>query len=170
MSLGRCVARIVVRPYFLPSLAILVITALLALKGLPVFFLLLPVVLAVHVGLAIGLSIILSIAYVRWRDTRYILDAVLLVLFYLTPAFYSIFLVKDSFPSFWYKLYIYNPLVGILNLYRSATLRGFYSLIKEVAGLPGLISAPVIFAITILVFAFYFYKRNKSTINDYLAY
>ena len=155
---------------FLPSLAILVITALLALKGLPVFFLLLPVVLAVHVGLAIGLSIILSIAYVRWRDTRYILDAVLLVLFYLTPAFYSIFLVKDSFPSFWYKLYIYNPLVGILNLYRSATLRGFYSLIKEVAGLPGLIAAPVIFAITILVFAFYFYKRNKSTINDYLAY
>ena len=155
---------------FLPSLAILVITALLVLKGLPVFLVLLPVIFAVHVGLAIGLSMILSIVYVKWRDTKYILEAALLVLFYLTPAFYSVFLVKNSFPPFWYKLYICNPLVGILNLYRLAVLKGFYTLIKEMIGLTGLVITPMIFASTILVYAFYFYKRNKSTINDYLAY
>ena len=155
---------------FLPSLAILMITALCVLKGLPVFIIFLPIIFTIHLVMTTGMSMVVSIVYVKWRDTKYILEAALLVLFYLTPAVYSLYLVQDSFSAFWYKLYIYNPLVGILNLYRLATLKGFYPLIKETIGLAGLVITPMIFAVAILIYAFYFYKRNKSTINDYLAY
>jgi ABC-type polysaccharide/polyol phosphate export permease len=155
---------------FLPSLAILIITALFVLKGLPVFIILLPIILAIHLIIIVGMSIIFSIIYVKWRDTRYILEAVLLVLFYLTPVFYSIYLVKDSLPSIWFSVYIYNPFVGILNLYRFAILKGFYSFIKGDIGLLSLIIFPAGFAIALLLFSLHFYKQNKNSINDYLAY
>ena len=155
---------------FLPSLAILIIAALIILKGLPLFVILLPVIFAIHVGLAIGISIISSVIYVRWRDVKYLLEAALLILFYLTPSFYSVYLVKDSFSVPWFRLYIYNPFVGILGLYRLATLKGFYSIAKESTGLLSLAVSPLIFTLAILIFGFYFYNQHKHSINDYLAY
>lgn len=154
---------------FMPSLVILVLTALVYLRGLPVFILLLPVILAIHLITAAGISLIVSILYVRWRDTKYILDAALQMLFYLTPVFYSIYLVKGSFGQLWFSIYIHNPLVGILNLYRLTILKGFYPIIKE-TGLSSLIVFPVGFATAVLLLGFYFYKKNKNIINDYLSY
>jgi ABC-2 type transport system permease protein len=155
---------------FFPSLVIVVVTSLFVLKGLPIYILFLPIVLGIHLSLAIGLSIILSIAYVKWRDIKYILEAVLLFLFYLTPVFYSIKLVKDSFSPFLFSAYIYNPLVGILNLYRATILKDFFIYIEKYVSLSSLIIVPAGFAIAILVLGFYFYKKNKNSINDYLSY
>ena len=75
---------------FLPSLCILIVAALLILKKLPIFILLLPIILGVHLMATIGLSLLVSILYLKWRDTKYILEAVLQVIFYSTPVFYSI--------------------------------------------------------------------------------
>ncbi len=155
---------------FLPSLGILIITALFVLKGLPIFIVFLPVILAIHLLISIGISLILSILYVKWRDTRYVLEAALLVLFYLTPVFYSIYLVKDSFPPVLFFLYIYNPFVGILNLYRIAILKGFYPAIKQDIGFLSLIAIPAAFAVIVLLSGFYLYKKNKNNINDHLPY
>lgn len=155
---------------FLPSLGILIIVSLFILKGLPAFIVLLPIIFAIHLIITMGMSLVFSILYVKWRDTKYILEAVLMVLFYLTPAFYSIYLVKDSFPPLLFNVYIYNPFVGVLNLYRFAILKGFYPLIKEDMGLLSLVIMPTGFAIAILLLGFYFYKKNKDSINDYLSY
>jgi len=155
---------------FLPSLAALMITALFILKGLPVFILFLPVILAVHLIIAAGLSLIFSILYVKWRDTKYILEAILMGLFYLTPTFYSIDLVKSSFSPWIFYLYILNPFVGILGLYRSTFIKGFFPVIKGEIGLLSLVVIPAAFAIVLLLASFYFYKRNKNNINDYLSY
>jgi len=154
---------------FLPSLAILIISSLFILKGLPIFIVLLPVILAIHIISAIGISLLVSILYVKWRDTRYILDAVLQMLFYSTPVFYSIYLVKDSFGPLWFNAYINNPFVGILNLYRFAILKDFYPMIKEL-GLSSIVVVPIIFAVVISLLGFYFYNKNKNSINDYLSY
>jgi len=155
---------------FLPSLAILIVTSLFYLKGLPIFILLLPIILAIHLMVTMGLSLVVSIINLKWRDIRYTLEAALHILFYLTPVFYSLYLVKGSFPRFWFNMYIHNPLVGILSLYRSAILKGFYPLIKEEIGLSSLVVAPLGFAVIILLLSFYFYKKNKNSINDYLSY
>lgn len=155
---------------FLPSLLILIVISAFVLKGLPIYTLFLPVILAVHFAMTIGLSTMLSILYVKWRDIKYILEPALLLLFYLTPVFYSIYLVKSSFSALLFKAYIYNPFVGILNLYRFSLLKGFYSLVQKDIGFLGLIVMPSCFAILFLLLGFYFYSKNKDKINDYLPY
>ena len=155
---------------FLPSLFVLIVTSLFILKGLPIFILLLPAVLLVHLIIAVGMAIILSILYVKWRDIKYILEVALLLLFYLTPAFYSIYLVKNSFSRLLFIAYIGNPLVGILNLYRFILFKGFYSVIHKDISPISFIIIPIGFGIVLLVSSFYFYRNNKNTINDYLSY
>lgn len=155
---------------FLPSLGILIISALLMQGGLPMLILWLPLALALHLITAIGASILFSILYVKWRDIRYILEAALTIVFYLTPVFYSIGLVKETLSNFWYVVYIHNPFVGILNLYRITILKDFYPAIKEASNLLSLVVIPSVFALILLYAAFFVYQREKKSINDYLAY
>jgi lipopolysaccharide transport system permease protein len=155
---------------FIPALAILIMSAWFILKSVPVFIMILPVILVIHLAMAMGAALILSIINVKWRDTKYILEAVLLVLFYLTPAFYSIDLVKGIFPPVLYSLYISNPFVGLLSLYRLALLKGFYGVIKPELGLLNLIVIPAAWAMALLAFGFYYYKKNRTIINDYIPY
>lgn len=154
---------------FLPSLIILITTSFI-LKGISILTLLLPAVLAIHFILTLGLSIMFSIFYVKWRDIKYILEVILLLLFYLTPACYSLYLVKDSFSPVLFKVYIYNPFTIILNLYRVTLCKGFYSSIEKEIGLISLIFVPIVFAIAVLLLGIYLYRKNKASINDYLPY
>lgn len=155
---------------FLPSLFILIITALFMLKGLPVFIIFLPLVFVIHLTITIGLSIIMSILYVKCRDIKYLLEPILLVFFYLNPIFYSIDLVKLSFPFLFFKLYIYNPFVGISNFYRMVILKGFYYVVQKDVGLVAIIIVPLFFAIGVLAAGLFFYEKNKTTINDYISH
>lgn len=154
---------------FLPSLVILIITAIFYLKGLPILIIFLPFVFATHLIVTFGISLIASILYVKWRDTKYILEAVLQILFYLTPAFYSLSLIKDTFKPAWFTVYIHNPFVGMLNLYRITTLKGFYPYVRE-TGISSIFFLPLCFAITVFIASLIFYKKNKDTLNDYLSY
>ena len=155
---------------FLPSLFVVVFSSLFVLKGLPFFIILLPVVLIVHLIITMLLSVIFSILYVRWRDLKYILEAIFLLLFYLTPIFYPISLLKGLFSDMLYKAYVYNPLVGILILYRVTLLKGFSGPVRSYAGFFPIISVLIIFVITISVIAIYLYRKNRGVINDHLAY
>lgn len=155
---------------FLASLLIMIICSLFILKGLPVLILLLPLVVIMHLFMITGLSMVFSILYVKWRDIKYILDASLLLLFYLTPVFYSIFAVKTALSPLLFRLYLYNPFVGMLNLYRIAVLKEEYPVIQDATGLISLIVIPLIFSILILSAGFYMYGKNRNTINDHLAY
>jgi ABC-type polysaccharide/polyol phosphate export permease len=49
-------------------------------------------------------------------------------------------------------------------------LQGFYAAVKDDLGLVSLVVMPLGFALIILVAGFYFYQKNKNTINDYLSY
>ncbi|HAZ10988.1 MAG: hypothetical protein A2047_00410 [Omnitrophica bacterium GWA2_41_15] len=155
---------------FLPSLLIMITSSLFILKGLPIFILLLPFVLILHLAIIIGLSVIASILYVKWRDLKYLLDAILLLVFYLTPTCYSLSAVKDSFSSISFKIYLYNPFVGILALYRISLFKGFIKGTERYFGLFPVFIIQLIVTIVIFVALFYLYKRKKNTINDYLSY
>ena len=155
---------------FLPSLIITILVSIFVLKGLPVFFLLLPVVLILYLCLSTGMAIIFSILYVRWRDTKYVLEAALLLLFYSTPAFYSLYLVRDSFPPFLFRIYALNPFVGILTFYRVSLLKGYYAAVSNEVGLLSLVIVPVAFTVIVIFLAYYLYRQNKHKINDYLSY
>jgi len=155
---------------FLPSLLILIIISACVLKGLPFIFLFFPLIFILHLVITAGLAVLFSVLYVRWRDLKYLLEVILILLLYLTPAFYSLSLIKASFSPALFNVYIYNPFVGILNLYRIALLKGFYAQLPDYATSVVLLFQPLIFAVIILIISTVVYLRAKNKINDYLAY
>jgi len=155
---------------FLISLLIMLAVAVIMLKGLPAFAVFIPLVLLVHLGLTIGVSVIVSILYVRLRDIKYILETLFLILFYLMPCVYSVSLVKQALPPILYKVYIMNPLTGILNLYRLSLIKGFFRFAGSDFGWVSVVIIPIGFTLAVLFFAVYYYKKNRGGINDYLAY
>ncbi|MCM8823170.1 MAG: ABC transporter permease [Candidatus Omnitrophica bacterium] len=155
---------------FLPSLFITIILSSILLNGLSLSILFLPFILFIHFLIALGLSLILSLLYLKYRDTKYILEVLLSFIFYLTPVFYPLSLVKDAFPLWLFRIYYLNPFVGVLNLYRYTLLKGFYISITRADKLFSLVIIPLIFTISILFLGIYYYRKNKDKINDYLAY
>jgi len=155
---------------FLPALLVLLVISLCVLKGVSVYILLLPVILAIHITVTAGLAIIVSVLYVKWRDVKYVLEVVLMPLFYFTPAFYSVFLIKSILPGLLYKAYLYTPFVSILYLYRIALLKKFYSAMSNDISILISIVSSSIFAVFIFWLGTFIYKRNKNTINDHLSY
>lgn len=155
---------------FIPSLIILLITVIFFLKGLPALIIYLPVIFLMHITATMGLAIAISIFYVKWRDIKYMLEPILLLIFYMTPIFYPLSLVKEKFPPALFKLYICNPFVGIASLYRSVMLKDFYCAVYSQIGPLAFFVIPACFSFMLLFFGFYVYKRNQNRINDHLYY
>jgi len=155
---------------FLPSLVIVAAISFITARGLPAWIIFLPAVLVIQLVFTAGLSIMVSILYVKYRDIKYMLEIALLALFYMTPVFYSIYLIKSSFSPLIFKLYLCNPLVGIVNFYRVVLLKGFYPLVGADVGMLYFAAIPFIFCALTLYISLYYYRRNKRQINDYLSY
>lgn len=155
---------------FLPALAVLIITALLVLKALPVFIFLLPLVLIAHFIITFGIALISALLYIRWRDVRYVLDVVLPVIFYSTPVFYSLVLIKETFGNAVLTFYLFNPFVCILNLYRIAILKGFYPAISQDMHWAAMLAVVSVFSLGVFMLAAYLYKKGAKSINDYISY
>ncbi|MCU0666552.1 MAG: ABC transporter permease [Candidatus Omnitrophica bacterium] len=155
---------------FLPSLAIIIATAVLMLKGASVFLIALPLVILLHALITVGLSVFFSVVYVKFRDIKYILDALLLFLFYSTPVFYTLQAVKTTLPKGLFSIYMSNPFVGMLTLYRLAILKGFPYPTQEYASAAFIIFIPLLFGVVTCLFGFLLYEKNKNKINDYLSY
>jgi ABC-type polysaccharide/polyol phosphate export permease len=76
--------------------------------GIPVglSWLWLPVVIVLLILAVAGISLLTSALDVYFRDTRYIVESAVLVLFWLTPVFYS----EKMVPAEYRTLYLLNPL------------------------------------------------------------
>ena len=80
----------------------------------------LPVIIVLQSLFTFGLCLFLSSIHVFFRDTRYILDVLLTIWFWLTPIVYPISLIPDQF-LFFYKL---NPMTIFVTAYREILLTG----------------------------------------------
>jgi lipopolysaccharide transport system permease protein len=156
--------------YYIPSLFITVGVCAFSAKGVPVSILCLPAVIMLHILLTAGAAVIVSILYVRWRDLKYILDSFLMLMFYLTPVFYSLSIIKGFIPPYLMGIYFLSPFVGIMTMYRVILLKDFalpYPVIPAIVwSLAGL--AASIFLL--IWFACVLYRTNKANLNDYLSF
>jgi homopolymeric O-antigen transport system permease protein len=80
----------------------------------------LPIPLFLLTLFVIGLTALVSNFDVFFRDTRYIAEAVTLVWFYATPIFYPV----DKVPAGIQLYFKLNPMVGIVEMFRSILLYG----------------------------------------------
>jgi ABC-type polysaccharide/polyol phosphate export permease len=79
----------------------------------------LPLVLVVGVFLAFltaGLGLALSILFIRFDDTRNIVNVLLMILMYLTPIFYPVSVMNQTMQT----IIHWNPLTSYLDIFRWA--------------------------------------------------
>lgn len=84
-------------------------------------------VFAVEWVFILGLAFVCSAMNVYYRDVLYIVESVLRVMFWFTPIFYALKMVRVSLtnlhPALYY-VYLLNPLAGCIDASRAAVLDG----------------------------------------------
>ena len=113
--------------HFLLALPILAIFLLLDGYRLSAAILMLPLVIGIQFVLTLSLAYIVATLQVTFRDTQYLLGILLFLFFYLTPVFYDTAVIPASVQP----LYRFNPMVLLLDAYRSIFIRAEFP-----AGMP----------------------------------
>lgn len=116
----------------------------------------LPVFLALAVGAAFGAGLWLCALNVKYRDFRYIVPFIVQFGIYISPVGFSSSLVPEG----WRLLYACNPMVGVIDGFRWALLRGETQIYW-----PGLL-ASVLFNVAFCVSGIRYFRRMERTFAD----
>jgi len=98
----------------------LVVLALLHHHGIPASWVLLPVLLLLLWLVTLALSFPVATLGAFYSDVQHALPIVLLMLFYLSPVFYSAQQVPETIRPFYYL----NPMAGVLTLFQQVLYGG----------------------------------------------
>ena len=79
-----------------------------------------PLILAVLIAWAAGIAMLLSALFVRYRDIEPIWTVVLQIVFYVTPIFYTVSLVREKSSESVVRLMMCNPFAAMLQQARYA--------------------------------------------------
>lgn len=104
-------------------IAFVILITLIVIYHLPVNFLawlFLPVILIVQITLALGIGLFAAALNTFFRDIKHVFALVMQLWLYATPIIYPITLVPEKFRNIYYL----NPMVGIIDGYRSILLHG----------------------------------------------
>ncbi|MGI5863333.1 MAG: ABC transporter permease [Myxococcales bacterium] len=117
----------------------------------------LPLLLGVQMVFIMGVGLAVAALNVRYRDTQYILNSALLVMYWLTPLFYAFSFVPYPYD----RVLMWNPMVGVVEGYRAVLLEG---------SAPGLmvLGAGTISALLTLAIGAAIFKHFESNFADYL--
>lgn len=119
----------------------------------------LPLALVEIYVFGLGLSLLLSAAYVKYRDLSFIWEVFMQAGFYLTPIIYPLSIITNlSFQ----KILLLNPMAQAIQDARSAVVTKESITIAEVFGSSGMRIIPVVVCILVLV-AGVVYFRKEST-------
>jgi ABC-type polysaccharide/polyol phosphate export permease len=118
-----------------------------------------PVIIGVLLVFVVGAGLFCSALNVVFRDTRYIVESLLTVLFWLSPVFYPLSIVHQKFPAWLFGLYILNPLAGCIEALRRVVLQGVY---------PDAVSftAAAVVALATLILGFGLFTRLQRRFAD----
>jgi len=110
----------VVAPVVDLALSLVVLFGLLVYAGIPLTWKLitLPVFILVAMLTALGISLFVSAANVKYRDVGHAIPFVMQIWMFLSPIVYPVSLV----PERWRLLYSLNPMVGVIEGFRWALL------------------------------------------------
>lgn len=104
-------------------IAMLLLLAMMVYFQVPLFritWLYVPVIVAIEIGLALGIGLAGAALNVFYRDVSHIVPLVLQVLLYASPVIYPISMVPENLRTF----YFLNPMAGIIESYRVVILYG----------------------------------------------
>jgi len=154
----------------------------LALNLLPVFifyiasggrprwqWVLLPPIILVFAVFASGLAMLLSSLYVRARDVDPIWDVVMQAMFYATPIFYTLDVVRDKTGSNTVpEILISNPFAAILQQFRNAMLDTSWESPAHVYGNDLMLLVPIAIVIVTVVLGSWVFAHEAPLIAEEL--
>ncbi len=138
------------------SLVALVIVMAVTRAEYHITAILLPVVLFYILVFSIGMSLMLSVMVVFFRDIQYLYGVFLTALNYLTPIFYP----ASMLPPWLKELMVLNPMYNFIEMFRKIMLYGQWPTLTE-----HLICMS--FAFGGLVLGVYVFKKNQK---DFILY
>ena len=152
---------------FLIALLLFMPVPLIFLRSWSWAILLLPIPILLLALFTVSVTAIATLSDAFFRDTRFIVEALLMVWFYATPIFYPLsFLdsMKTAVPGWaspFLHLIRFNPMAGIISMFRRILLYG------EV---PALTDGLYVLGITaiLLTVAFLLYRRHGPIIADHM--
>jgi ABC-2 type transport system permease protein len=158
---------IVLTALFRLALNLLVVFVFLLISGgeVRLSWLELPLLLALMVVLAAGLAALLSALYVHFRDVKPIWDVLLQVIFYATPIFYPITIVKSETLR---EVLMLNPFAAILQQFRHAVIAPSHPSAAEAIGGGIRLLIPLGLIVLIAVVGFRYFDRKAPRIAEEL--
>lgn len=127
----------------------------------------LPLILFIQIMLVVGLAMLFSAWNVHYHDVAYMLEVALAFGFYASPIIYALpssmsaLPVSESTGTWLYRLYMLNPMAGLITLYRQALLENRFPDLNML----GLSACLAAMAFTLGV---YLFRRNAPTFADHL--
>lgn len=113
----------------------------------------LPLFVLMAFAAAMGAGLWIAALNVKYRDFRYIIPFVAQIGLYVSPVGFSSAIVPEQ----WRLLYSLNPMVGVIDGFRWAIMRGDAPLY-----MPGFLLSLLLVAVILITGIFYFRKTEKS--------
>jgi len=132
------------------GLGVLVLIAMLALfhVRLSGWILFTIPVLLVQIALMLGLTFMLSSANLFYRDVRHIMPLLTQIWMYVSPIVYNL----DRVPHKYLRLYMLNPMAGMVDAYRRVALEG-------VPPIWNYLGYSAVFSIVVLLLGYWMFKK-----------
>jgi len=116
----------------------------------------LPLFVALAFGAAFGAGLWLSALNVQYRDFRYIIPFIVQFGFFISPVGY----LSSKIPGQWRLLYSLNPMVGVIDGFRWALLRG-----ESALWWPGIITS-ILLTLVLCASGIWYFRKMERTFSD----
>jgi ABC-2 type transport system permease protein len=143
------------------ALNLLVVAVFMAINGIDITgsVLWFPFVLAEIYVFALGISLFLAAAFVKYRDVSHIWEVVMQALFYLTPILYPIAMITNVT---FQKVLLLNPIAQAIQDGRSILVTREATTIAEVFHSPAARLLPVVFSLLVLFLGVLYFKKEAK--------
>jgi ABC-2 type transport system permease protein len=148
-------------------LNLVVVLVIAAINGLDFMAtaLLLPVFILEIYIFSLGVSLVLSAMYVKYRDVTYIWDVLLQAGFYATPILYPVTLITNEAAQ---RALFLNPLAQAIQGARSAFVTTDSITIGDAWGNPLAVLMPLAIVLSFLIIGVLYFKREARTFAENL--
>jgi ABC-2 type transport system permease protein len=142
---------------------------LLAAGGRPRWtWLELPLLVGALALFVLGISTLLSVLYVRFRDVEPIWDVMLQIMFYASPIFYTASIVREQASETVLRLMMCNPFGAIIQQMRHAVIDPSHESAASAMGGTAWLLVPLLVIIGVVVIAYRIFDRAAPRIAENL--